>query len=225
MKEEYYAVAVVLAVTTLLFVLIFRGYRKLKTPIRAPYVSKNSLLTPAEKNFYDVLRQVLGDNVAICPKPALREMLEVRGEIQKGRTGYFNRISQKNVDFVLCDKESMEILCAVELDDRSHLRKDRRERDEFVDKAFQTAGIMLFRIPCRRNYGVRELSGLCSFVEAENRKNIAQRARQKPPNCPKCGAPMVIRVAKQGEYRGQKFYGCSNFPNCREVIPLEEARR
>ena len=38
------------------------------------------------------------------------------------RLKYFNWISQKHVDFVLCDKDTMQILCAVELDDRSHER-------------------------------------------------------------------------------------------------------
>lgn len=40
-------------------------------------------------------------------------------------------------------------------------------------------------------------------------------------SCPKCGAPLVIRMAKKGENAGRKFYGCSAFPKCRYIQNLE----
>lgn len=40
--------------------------------------------------------------------------------------------------------------------------------------------------------------------------------------CPKCGAPMVLRVAKKGEKAGEKFYGCSQFPKCRFIMNIEQ---
>lgn len=39
--------------------------------------------------------------------------------------------------------------------------------------------------------------------------------------CPKCGAEMVQRIAKKGKYAGQKFWGCSNFPNCRMILEFK----
>lgn len=36
-----------------------------------------------------------------------------------------------------------------------------------------------------------------------------------PPNCPKCGAGMVRRVAKRGKNAGNAFWGCSAYPRCR----------
>ena len=40
----------------------------------------------------------------------------------------------------------------IELDDRSHERKDRIERDQFVDKAVRDAGLTIAHIPVRQNY-------------------------------------------------------------------------
>jgi Topoisomerase DNA binding C4 zinc finger. len=37
------------------------------------------------------------------------------------------------------------------------------------------------------------------------------------PVCPKCNRAMVLRVAKKGVFRGKKFYGCPNYPYCREI--------
>ncbi|QDU72632.1 restriction endonuclease [Mucisphaera calidilacus] len=35
------------------------------------------------------------------------------------------------------------------------------------------------------------------------------------PRCPKCGKPMVQRVAQRGANAGQAFWGCSGYPSCR----------
>jgi restriction system protein len=37
------------------------------------------------------------------------------------------------------------------------------------------------------------------------------------PDCPRCGIDMVRRVARQGANAGKDFWGCSNFPKCRET--------
>lgn len=36
-----------------------------------------------------------------------------------------------------------------------------------------------------------------------------------PPTCPKCGAEMKLRTAKQGWNAGSHFWGCSRYPVCR----------
>lgn len=43
-----------------------------------------------------------------------------------------------------------------------------------------------------------------------------------PPLCPTCGIPMVLRVARRGEHQGKPFYGCPNYPQCREVVPVAD---
>jgi len=42
-----------------------------------------------------------------------------------------------------------------------------------------------------------------------------------PPDCPKCGAQMVLRTAKKGKNTGSQFLGCSSFPGCRGTRTLE----
>lgn len=41
------------------------------------------------------------------------------------------------------------------------------------------------------------------------------------PSCPKCGASMVRRIAKQGANAGRAFYGCNTYPRCRGTLPAE----
>ena len=41
------------------------------------------------------------------------------------------------------------------------------------------------------------------------------------PLCPKCNVPMVRRTAKKGANQGNEFFGCPNFPKCRQIINID----
>lgn len=47
-------------------------------------------------------------------------------------------------------------------------------------------------------------------------KNIVSE-KQNTTVCPKCGSPMVMREIKKGPHKGNKFWGCSRFPQCRGI--------
>lgn len=34
------------------------------------------------------------------------------------------------------------------------------------------------------------------------------------PACPKCGAPMRLRLIKKGTHQGEQFWGCTEYPKC-----------
>jgi len=238
--ENWFYIALAAAAALLLAAAIWKLLRRANPWSRAPYERQEYFLSPAEKAFYDVLDALVGEDVVICPKPAVREVLRVRGNVRRDRQKYFNWISQKHVDFVLCDRETMQILCAVELDDSSHERADRRQRDAFMDKAFRKAKLPLFHIPCRKSYGAKELNELCSFLcqdllvledeeegpacpagttRSAGMTCSAGTTRSALPLCPDCGVPMVLRTASRGPHQGEQFYGCPNFPRCRRTRP------
>ena len=163
MKTYWMAAVIILPIIILVYTL-YRKFRRANPWSRAPYERRQYFLSPAEKAFYDILDELVGEDITICPKPSVREVLQVRADVRRDRLKYFNWISQKHVDFVLCDKDTMQILCAVELDDRSHERSDRQQRDAFLDKAFKKAKLPLFHIPCKKRYGAKELHELCRFL-------------------------------------------------------------
>jgi restriction system protein len=43
------------------------------------------------------------------------------------------------------------------------------------------------------------------------------RRSPAPLTCPKCGIPMVVRAGRAGINGGRTFFGCPNFPECREI--------
>ena len=52
----------------------------------------------------------------------------------------------------------------------------------------------------------------------ESRK--AQATCDGAPSCPKCGKPMLRRMQKKGQMQGREFWGCSDYPNCNGIRPI-----
>ena len=77
---------------------------------------------------------------------------------------WLNKILAKHIDFVLCDPGNLQPIVCIELDDPSHNRPERIERDVFVNKAFESAGIPLLRIPTQASYRSREIRELIDEV-------------------------------------------------------------
>lgn len=122
------------------------------------YEKVNSLLTPAERSFFAVLEQAVGGNFRLFAKVRIGDILRVkRGLVGGDRQAAWNAIQSKHVDFLACRPEDLSIAFAIELDDASHQRQDRRERDDLVDAALATGGVPIFRFTARRAYVVQEI--------------------------------------------------------------------
>ena len=78
-------------------------------------------------------------------KMRLADIMAVRKGTEEYMS-YFNKIKAKHTDFVFCDPQTLEILAGLELDDPSHDRPERMERDTFVDNAYAAAGIPLIHV-------------------------------------------------------------------------------
>lgn len=130
--------------------------RVLLGPERPPYEKRESLLTKAELKFYHALSAAVEGKWSVCAMVRLADLIRVRPKAPSHQA-WLNRIRAKHIDFVLCDRGSMEARLAIELDDASHERADRIERDQFVDDALQSAGLPILRIKVAKEYDPAEL--------------------------------------------------------------------
>lgn len=193
-----------------------------------PYNLRDDFLSAAELSFYKVLTTALNGDAIICTKVGLGDLFWVSPKDKTIYRTYTNKIDRKHVDFLLCDPTTMRPLVGIELDDKSHQRADRRERDEFVDGVFKAANLQLVHVPARRAYKTAEVAAALkpylssiSGQEARSAENHTQPPEsliQQTPSCPKCGSEMVLRTAKSGPNAGNQFWGCSNYPQCRGII-------
>ncbi|GAA5481163.1 DUF2726 domain-containing protein [Haloferula sargassicola] len=113
------------------------------------------LLTPAELKFFHLLAPVVGPASTVCVKVRLADVFEPAS----GGRAAFNKVSQKHLDFVVMDHASGAVRCAIELDDASHERPGRQQRDQLVNELFLHHGIPLARVPVsaiHQNAGLRQ---------------------------------------------------------------------
>ncbi|MEO0587119.1 MAG: DUF2726 domain-containing protein [Planctomycetota bacterium] len=136
------------------------------SPQALPYQARRYLLTKAERSFFGVLDQAVGNRYLVFAKVRLADLLQVRTGTE-GRQSHQNKIQSKHIDFVLCDPNTVEIVACVELDDASHNRKDRQERDLFVDRALVAAGLPLIRFRAQRTYSVADVRMKISAVQQD----------------------------------------------------------
>lgn len=137
------------------------------TPL--PYKRKDWLFSKAERSFFGVLQQAVSNEHLIFAKIRVGDLLWLPKGTE-GRQSHWNRIQSKHIDFVLCDHVNIKPLLAIELDDSSHEREDRKQRDAFMEEAFKAAGLPLLRLPCKAGYSVNELA-------AQVRTAISQQTR------------------------------------------------
>ena len=100
---------------------------------------KVPLLTRREWGQYQILKEICDQkNLIICPKVRLLDLVAPRPGFRNSR-GLKARVMSKHVDFVICTPD-MNVVAIIELDDTTHLRPDRRKRDNFVDGVLFGAG-------------------------------------------------------------------------------------
>lgn len=106
-----------------------------------PYKRKR-VLSNHEKNFYKALKPIADElNLILMCQVNLSELVY----IPKGTENYmswFGYLRERHVDFVLCNQD-FSTAVVIELDDSSHDREKRKERDEKVNKILESAGIKI----------------------------------------------------------------------------------
>jgi len=148
--------ATVIAALVLAAAFIARLQKRRPAPPATSYTAAPSLLTATELHFWQSLRTATGTRAHVLMKVRQADILLA----DRGDRRSFARVSQKHIDFLLCDPVTLKPLAGVELDDRSHERQDRRERDAFVDAAYRSAGIPLLHIKVSSHYDTRDLAAM-----------------------------------------------------------------
>ncbi len=123
-----------------------------------PYKKKDYLLSVTECKFYYALKQVAEqNNWHVFAKVRLEDLLWLPSNTVN-RFSLRNRGKSRHIDFVICDYRDVRPLLAIELDDASHNRPDRQERDEFIDQVFNDAGLPILHYSVKSFYNQSEIS-------------------------------------------------------------------
>lgn len=102
-------------------------------------------MTRAEADLFRKLVLAFGGEYVIVPQVHLSALFSEKVKGQNWKAA-FSHINGKSVDFVLLDRRTLEIVCAIECDDITHTRSDRVARDVEVNNIFKNAGLPLVRL-------------------------------------------------------------------------------
>ena len=109
------------------------------------YQAKQFVMTKSEHDAFDALNQAVGDKYYIFPQVHISTFIDWKVKGQNWNAA-MRHINQKSVDFLLCDKVWVNPKLAIELDDSTHDRDDREERDTEVQRILASAHFPLIRI-------------------------------------------------------------------------------
>lgn len=160
-----------LVLALLIATLLILAYinRPRRAPGALPYQPAAALFSPAERAFLSVLDQVVGDQYRVLGKVRIADLAQVRPGLDRpARMIALNRVAAKHFDFVVCRADDLSVICAVELNDKSHAGRGVKARDELVAGVCAVIGLPLLWVPAKPSYSVPDL-------RAQFRELVARR--------------------------------------------------
>jgi hypothetical protein len=123
-----------------------------------PYLPAKALFSAAERSFLGVLDQAVGPEHRVFGKVRVADVATVKpGLSGSARQGALNRVAAKHFDFVVCLASDLSIVCAVELNDKSHSSQRAQARDNLLLNVCQAINLPLLTIPAKQAYSPHEV--------------------------------------------------------------------
>lgn len=125
------------------------------------YLIKQNPMTDTEIKFIRELKKITDiNNLIILPQVQLQSIFHT---INNKDITSFNKIKSKSIDFAIVDN-NYNYKLFIELDDYTHNRKNRMQRDQFINELFKTYNLKLKRIKVQNNYNIEDLKNIIKEV-------------------------------------------------------------
>lgn len=120
------------------------------------YSRKKEFITKSEKEFYKILSELAGDKYYIFPQIHLSALFK-NDTVGRYHKLAFQIINRRSVDYVLCDKGTLEPVYAVELDDYTHNSARVIKRDNDINELFAKSNLPLVRFKDYKNLSKQDI--------------------------------------------------------------------
>ena len=122
------------------------------------YQPAKALFSPAERSFLGVLDQAVGAEYRVFGKVRVADIASVRSGLKAAlRQRALNRIAAKHLDFVVWRVNDLAVVCAVELNDKSHSGKRAQARDSLIADVCRSIGLPLLVVSAKSAYSLQEV--------------------------------------------------------------------
>ena len=165
----------------LLMLLVFVGVGAVKlsaqstvTQLSFPFRRREQLFTPVERNFLELLEKAVGHEFRIVCRVRLSDLISVkRGTANKNGKVALAKAVGKQLDFVLCRKDTMDPVLALDLVYQQGKDGYKLQRDWFVNGALDAAKVPHMRIKVKSGYTVSEVRESIELKLIPYRKALA----------------------------------------------------
>lgn len=202
------SVFIVVGILVIFFVVVQKRYLKQDELKDCAYKKKGPLLSAQESAFYNALIAAVGQHGVVMSKVNLSNVITPMATDKKQWFIASNRIAKSYFDYVVCDPRTLEVRVAIELDNGKELDKGKVDRQKLLIHVCKSAGIPLIGANIKHSYQVSRLRRLLAahidLIEPDKEVRF----------CKRCGSPMIIKIASQGEHKGRRFFTCSRQPHC-----------
>lgn len=200
---------IIVALLILFFFIIQKYVVKQDDSKDYAYRVKGPVLRSQEVAFFNALKTAVGEHGVVFSKVNMSSVIAPRDIVSKKQLFIAsNKISRSHFDYLICDPRTFEPRVVIELDNGKELNKSKVEREKLLIQVCKSANIPLIGTSVKHSYQVGRLRRLLAahidLIEPDKEIRF----------CKKCGSPMVIKVASQGEFKGRRFFTCSRQPNC-----------
>ncbi|MCF2949502.1 DUF2726 domain-containing protein [Paraglaciecola aquimarina] len=146
-------------VLMMMLIIVAVAAMKLHEPALAfPFKKKANLFTPVERSFLDLIEKAVGSEVRIMCRVRMSDILSIRQTTdKKTMKNALNRAGGKQFDFVLCSKDNMTPMLAIDLVHNKGKEGYKNQRDFYVSGALNAAHIPHVRIKVRSGYTVKDI--------------------------------------------------------------------
>lgn len=145
-----------LGIAALIVLLRLESWRRGRVAVS--YQPKFALYDRIERLFLGHLVWAVGRHVIIFGKVRLADVITLAPGLNNTlKKEAYDQIARQHIDFLLCDKKTTKVLCAVELYDPTASPKQSLIQARFLDKVMKQAGIPLARFPRSQVYLSREI--------------------------------------------------------------------
>lgn len=129
-----------------------------------PFSRKESVFSTVEASFLTLLERAIGDKFKIVSRVKLVDLIECKpGLSKKARRAALAKAKNKQLDYVLVDKDTLKIVAAVDLVNNSNKAGHKAQRDWFVSGALESANIPHIRMKVKAGYKALEVRNAILF--------------------------------------------------------------
>jgi len=175
-----------------------------------------SLLSSSELECFNALHLVVGKEMHVMAKVSLSDIGIIKKGVDKKLLEKARKYGERDVDFILCAKENLNVVCAIDLEDANYARKKIHATD-----LLEQLGVVVFRLPRKTSYSVHDLRQILEPFLREKAPSpdemVATVSMEAFRTCKKCRTRMVLKRAKSGKYKGTLFWVCGKHPECNTV--------